>query len=829
MRRLQEKILSRYLYIFDRKFRKICRSGVFDADYYLKANPDVAEQHVDPLLHYYRTGWKEDRSPSLLFNLRYYKKPASIEGDAGEPLSEYLLGGWKNDTTFNPYFNSSYYTEQLRDIDWSLTDPLTHYVQTGWKEGQSPCPYFDHVYYAGKYTDLEEETDPFRQYILSGWRESRQPSPAFDPDWYRDRSEALLDYPDDLLIHYSDFGIAEGKSPVPVFDPAWYATLCQQEGRTPRDHFADYLRHGENQGAFPCPWFDPHFYAATYLGDGQGSPLLHFITEGVFRGHYPNRAVQNLERKPVISILVPVFNAKAHFLRNCIRSVLYQSYPHWQLCLADDGSTEPHIRPLLEEWAAKDSRIRLVFLETNQGIAAATTAAAALADGEYLGFLDNDDELAPECLFRIASAIGESGSDLLYTDEDLIGEDGRRFSVFHKPDYNPELLLCHNYVTHFVVTARKLWSQAGGLDGEKSGAQDHDLFLRLSERAGRILHIPEVLYHWRASETSTSINHDQKQYANEAGRKAVDDALLRREIDAAVHYTDLKFFYRVRRTLNILPLVSLVVFSSRDDEQCAAWLDSLLQTTEYVNFEVIVLRAGPEGRALAAYAAASDRPVKIVQDDSGSGMAELVNRLLPRCDGEYLVLLSDACEPENGYWLSALMEYCQRPETAIVCGHAELPSQTAGEVTPIPDIASQSPYYYARFLREASVLLNGPHCPQNTWCAAGFFCAISREMLDACEGFDADTFPMLFALDDFSFKCVEKGGQIFYTPNCRLRLTGGSEIVPSGDSEALLEEQRLFQQKWRQRLHAGDPFYNLGKLAEADIAREEFLKWFVGE
>jgi len=829
MRNLQKKILYLYLYICDRHFRKICQSGVFDPEYYLQSNPDVARQNLDPLLHYYRTGWKEDRSPNPFFKIRVLKQLHESEGAVKEPLSEFLLGGWKINQQHNPYFDTQLYVEKHENVDWSSIDPLSHYVQSGWKEGRSPCPYFDHAFYTQKYPDTEQGTDPFRQYILSGWRERKQPSPAFDPDWYRDRTEALQDYPDDLLVHYSDFGIAEGKSPIPVFDTAWYAALCQREGRAPRDFFADYLHRGENQGAIPCPWFDPAFYARMYMGDGSGSPLIHYVSEGVFRGHYPNSAVQDLQEKPVISILVPVFNAKAHFLRNCIRSVLYQSYPHWQLCLADDCSTEPHVRPLLEEWAAKDSRIRLVSLDSNRGIAGATNAAANIADGEYLGFLDNDDELAPECLFRIAKAINESGADLLYSDEDLIGEDGRRFSVFHKPDYNPELLLCHNYVTHFVVTARKLWSQAGGLDSEKSGAQDHDLFLKLSEGAGRILHLPEVLYHWRASETSTSVNHSQKQYAEEAGRKAVADALLRREIDAEVHHTDLKFYYRVKRTLNILPLVSVIVFSSRDDEECASWLDALLQSTEYVNFEVIVLRSRHEYRDLAAYAAASDRPVKIVTADGGSGLAELLNRSLVHCDGEYVVLLSDACEPENGYWLSALMEYCQRPDTGIVCGHLEIPGQVGLDITPIPEILNQSHAYYARFLREASVLLNGQHCPQNTWCASGFCCAISREALDVCGEFDAERFPTLFALDDFSFICAGKGWQIYYTPHCRLRLIGGGEIWASGESRALTEEQRAFQQKWRQRLLAGDPFYNLGKLEEADISKEEFLKWFAGD
>ena len=817
------------MFVFDGEFRKICRSGIFDGEYYLANNPDVRAAAGHPLVHYYRGGWREGRSPNLLLDSHFYwqQAPAMVHGSV-EPIRHFISEGWRQGRKPCPYFDPLYYARRHRNVDFSGCDPLSHYIFQGRDKEFYAHPYIDPDFYQRTYPDVASNgLDPLVHYITIGRKENRQPGPFFDTAWYLDRTPVLREYADALLAHYYLYGAEEGKSPIPVFDPAYYCAASHEHVGDGEDLLGHYLEIGEALGLRPCPWFDPVYYKEKYCPDSPVSALGHFLTEGVRLGNLPNRHVADLPQRPLFSLLVPVYNVDVHHLNNCIRSVLYQSYPHWQLCLADDCSTEPHVRPLLQEWAERDQRIKLVFLENNQGIAGATDAAATLADGEYLGFLDNDDELAAECLYRIARTIIDTGADLLYTDEDLIGEDGRCFSVFHKPDFNPELLLCHNYVTHFVMTARNLWQQVGGLAMEKSGAQDYDLFLKLSEIAQKTVHIPEVLYHWRASETSTSINHSQKEYADEAGRQSVVDALQRREIEAEVLNSEFRYYYRTKRELYLLPLVSLVVTSEREDASCAAWVDNLLRSTQYANFEVIVLRKREENcSALTVYAGASDRPVKIIEYDGLAGMAFLRNLALPACDGEFVVLLDDALEPVDGYWLSALMEYCQRPDTGIVAGRVEIDPVAGVEVTPLPDIGNQSPLYYARFVQQASVLLNGLHCPQNIWCAPGICCAINRELLDG--GLDADNFPHLFALHDLSFSGIKKGMHIYYTPYCRLHQGDGRNVGQSGDISAWQLEQYVFQQKWRQVLQQGDPFYNLGKLQEAGITREDFLRWFAG-
>ena len=736
----------------------------------------------------------------------------------------------------NAFFDPLFYARENSDLDFTRIDPLSHYITKGWREGRQPRPYFDPLYYRQQYPEVAHSgLDPLSHYVQIGRKELRRTSIFFDNEWYIDRMPILEELADkillhdDILFHYHKYGIQEGKSPIPVFDPLFYRANLAGELGEEEDPLAHYLRSGEQEGRRPCAWFDPVYYKQRYLADSPASPLGHFLSEGVFEGLYPNQEMADLPEKPVIALIVPVYNATRHHLNNCIRSVLYQSYPHWQLCLADDCSTLPHVRPLLEEWAARDERIKTVSLEANRGIAGATNAAAALASGDYLGFLDNDDELAPECLQRVVRSICDTGADLFYSDEDLIGDDGRRFSIFHKPDYNPELLFCHNYVTHFVVAAHGLWQTVGGMDANKSGAQDHDLFLKLSEQANKIVHIPEILYHWRAAETSTSIDHSQKEYANEAGRQSVVDALQRREIEAQVLHTELKYFYRVKRELYLLPLLSVVSRWTGDRQGLGAWLQNLVLRTTYANYEVIlVVDREIIDPGLEEYLLALDQPVRLVVADRQAGLAAHYNHAVALCDGDYVVFVRSDLDIDDGYWLSALVEYCQRPDTGIVAGRVDGDAADVPEVTPIPDIDNDSPRYYAQFVQQASVLLNGLQCPQNVWSPSWDCCAVNRDLFDACNGFDANRFPDLFAMHDLAFKCRAAGFKSYYTPYCRLHLRGDRRYAASGTEESWQTEQAAFQGRWQSELLQGDPYYNRGAVREAGTDMARFLSWFAG-
>ncbi|EKD35767.1 MAG: glycosyl transferase family 2, partial [uncultured bacterium] len=545
--------------------------------------------------HYLTIGDAYFRTPGPLFDRNYYlHQVPDLDETLDNPLVHYLSSGRYMGLRPNLLVDPDYYSLTHPEVASSKLDPISHFFKKSRKNkyNRSPSPYFDPQFYCRKYPDAARYSDDpigaYTHFLRVGISDKRQPSVFFDPAWYLDKTPILHAQGLDPINHYFMFGIHEKKSPCPLFDPIFYLeTYKMREGEDP---FAHYLRNEQAEDRRPCSWFDPFFYRQKYLAAGpeQVSPLKHYLQQGLRDKLYPNRNVAELGEKPLISVVVPVYNVSPAQLNNCIRSVLYQSYPHWELCLADDCSTHAEIRPLLEQWRESDSRIKVIFLPENGGISAATNAAAAVAGGSYLAFLDNDDELGPDALFSFARAIGSQGADLLYSDEDLIGADGTRFSVFRKPGFNRELLLCHNYITHCVVAKKSLYEKVGGCASELNGAQDLDLFLKLSEQAGRIIHIPEILYHWRASETSTSINHSQKGYADEAGRKSVASSLARRGIAATVNCTELKYFYRARRSLAGGLSVTVLVHWRRPIGDLNPWLARLIGTAGYDIMQLVI-------------------------------------------------------------------------------------------------------------------------------------------------------------------------------------------------------------------------------------------------
>ena len=258
------------------------------------------------------------------------------------------------------------------------------------------------------------------------------------------------------------------------------------------------------------------------------------------------RGMEDFTRTPLISVVVPVYNVDDQWLRRCVDSMCAQWYPNWELCLADDHSSNQSVRPLLEELSDRDSRIRFVCRERNGGIAAATNSAIELAQGQYIGFMDNDDELAPNALYEVVKAVNSDPTiDFIYTDEDKITDKGVRFDPFFKPDFSPHLLLSHNYITHFVAVSSALLDEVGGLNSRFDGSQDYDFVLRATEKAHRIHHIPQIMYHWRTLPSSVAGDPRSKMYAYEAGQATLEASLGRRGIDASVRMLDNLGTYKI--------------------------------------------------------------------------------------------------------------------------------------------------------------------------------------------------------------------------------------------------------------------------------------------
>ena len=297
--------------------------------------------------------------------------------------------------------------------------------------------------------------------------------------------------------------------------------------------------------------------------------------------------------KLTISVIMPVYNTLEEFLRKAIDSVRSQIYPYWELCIADDASTEPHIRPVLQEYANKDARIRIVYRETNGHISAASNSALSLATGDFAAFMDHDDVLSDKALYCVAAALNDRpDADIIYSDEDKVDESGMRFNPHFKPDWNPELFFSVNYISHFTTVRMDLVKHVGGFREGLGGAQDYDLLLRCLERteARKILHIPEILYHWRTVSGSTALHPDEKRYAVDSGVRALSDYFRKRDPDVRVEPLSQPTTYRLRHSIpKPAPRVSIIIPTKNNSKILSRCIASIRKRTDYPDYEIIIV------------------------------------------------------------------------------------------------------------------------------------------------------------------------------------------------------------------------------------------------
>lgn len=527
------------------------------------------------------------------------------------------------------------------------------------------------------------------------------------------------------------------------------------------------------------------------------------------------REVGKLSRRPLISILLPVYNTDETWLRKCLDSVLAQLYPHWELCIADDASTAPHVRPILEEYSTGDSRIRVFFREANGHISAASNSALSLATGEYVALLDHDDELTPDALYEVVSVIErQPGTDMIYSDEDKIDAQGRRHSPFFKPDWSPDTFLSLMYTCHLGVYRTALVRRIGGFREGFEGSQDYDLVLRLTEHAKEIRHIPRVLYHWRSIPASSAADFQSKHYAQDAGLLAIREALQRRREDAMAEPVDgLSGRYRVRYRLQGRPLISIIIPTRDLSALLGNCLKSIFDRTAYDRFEVIIVdNNSREPETLDLFRRwQENKPGRfhVVPLPIPFNFPALINEGVRNARGDLVLLLNNDIEVVSEDWLTDMAAQAMRPRVGAVGVKLLYPDDTVqhgGVVLGIGGIAGHSHKYFSDDLPGYFDRLR---ITANYAAVTAACLMVKKERFLEAGGFE-EALPVAFNDVDFCIRLLKAG----YYNLCLTHLKIYHHESKTRGPEDTIEKQirfrgeiELMEARWGSLLR-NDPFYS---------------------
>lgn len=632
--------------------------------------------------------------------------------------------------------------------------------------------YFDEQWYAERYPDVAAANlSPFEHYCAFGYLEGRE-ARIFDEFWY------LRTYPDAAfhrgggLAHYLEFGSEEGRS-------ARYLLLSAGTAQSDRNNYAKWLVENET----------------------------------ILRAQEKN--LSQLTGGPLISILVAVFNPKREHLVECLESVLAQTYLNWELCIADDASTSAHVAEVLETYAAKDSRIKIKFRSENGHISAASNSALELAKGELVALLDHDDVLSPDALTWVASyALSYPDANIIYSDEDKIDDTGRRFDPYFKSDFNYELFLAQNMISHLGVYRRSKLNEIGGFRIGVEGAQDHDLALRVVELSEprQIVHIPRVLYHWRATPGSTALSVEQKLYAPKAGLKAVAQHLERMKINAIVQPAPANLsHYRVRYALPTPePLVTIIIPTRDHSLLLFKCIESIKRNTIYKNYEIIIVDNGSEEKeTFEIFERIRSEKIRILNFDQPFNFSAINNFAVENASGDYVCLMNNDIEVVSPDWLGEMLGFASQPGVGCVGARLWYPDGTlqhGGVVLGIGGVAGHAFKYSPR--PNVGYFSRAIH--HQSYSAVTAACLlIDKKIYRAVGGLD-EKLAVAFNDIDFCLRVRSAGYRNVWTPYAELihheSISRGHEITP--------EKRRRFSSeidfmiaRWGDAL-LSDPAYN---------------------
>ncbi len=525
-----------------------------------------------------------------------------------------------------------------------------------------------------------------------------------------------------------------------------------------------------------------------------------------------------------ISVLVPLYNTPPLFLREMIESVQKQTYENWELCLAD-GSDERHknVRDICQKYAQKDSRIHYGQLSENLGIAGNSNKCIEMATGEFIALFDHDDILHPGALFEVMKAICWQGADFVYTDEVTFGHNLNHIITAHfKPDFAPDTLRSYNYICHLSVFSRKLLDHVGWFSSEFDGSQDYDLILRLTEQAKKIVHIPKVLYYWRAHRNSTAANISAKPYTIESAKKALTQHLKRQGLTGEIVDSAVVTTYKINYEIDGNPLISILIPNKDSIEDLNQCITSIREKSTYRNYEIIIIENNSTKKETFAYYAhlKEHDNIKVVTWEDRFNYSAINNFGFTFAKGEYVLLLNNDIEVITPNWLEEMLMFAQRKDVGGVGAMLYYPDNTiqhAGVITGLGGVAGHSHKGFAKGSKGYVARLT---IAQDLSAVTAACMMLSKKVYEEVGGLD-ESFEVAFNDVDLCMRIRKAGYLIVFTPYAELyhyeSKTRGYENTPDKIRRFQGEIDR-FRGRWATELAAGDPYYS----PNLTLDREDF-------
>lgn len=565
-------------------------------------------------------------------------------------------------------------------------------------------------------------------------------------------------------------------------------------------------------------------YAQPQKRDYTDWVLQHDTLSDTDRKRVTER-IDQLTNRALISVVMPVYNPPLNMLEEAILSVQGQLYPHWELCIADDASTDAGVRELLERFSAKDARIKVAFRERNGHISAASNTALALASGEFVALFDHDDLLHELALFWIADAISDHpDAGIIYSDEDKIDQSGKRFDPYFKSDWNPDLFLSHNMISHLGAYRTNLVRKLGGFRVGFEGSQDYDLALRCTQKLAKqhIVHIPRVLYHWRSHPGSTALAGSEKNYALLAGERALSDHFLRTKVAAKVELLPFGM-YRTRYTLPAtLPLVSLIIPTRNGLHLIKQCINSITEKTKYKNYEILIIDNNSDDPDTLDYfkSLTEVKGIRILRDERPFNYSQLNNTAAQQARGEILGLINNDIEVISPDWLDEMVSLAIQPGVGAVGARLWYPNDTlqhGGVITGVGGVANHShkhlPKGHMGYFGRAQLI--------QTFSVVTAACLIvKKKIYQEVGGLDETNLKIAFNDVDFCLRVQEANYRNVWTPYAEMyhheSATRGSEDTPEKQLR-FTKEVHYMQKRWGQQL-LNDPAYS----PNLTLDREDF-------